>query len=882
MTIALRAAGTPTGATDAVTAVNPAVPAGAVLGDISVLTVVVKPYNTVLTTPSGWTKIGEHTNGTTASGIDVGSTKVAVYVKENAAVGAIGAIGQDIANTMGAVINVYSKTLSSWNLVFTQGFDSTNGANYSATASAGVAVATGDWVIASTAINGDIGTVTAFAIGGMAGATLGTAVQRTNSAVTTGNDCRILTGDIPITAGSSTAAPTHTYTNASSTSGTTMWLRIREEKISNVVREKVTTGNDADTITAGNTGSSSVVQTGGSAEIDTAVVYSATRAILGNATVTSGAVYWELIIPQVDSGAFDFYIRINTMPSAEIGVLSILNASTRMLSVNVCSGADAGKIRVRDAGGAGGLNLYTSTAAMSTGVWYRVSIYATQHVTAGTVRVAFFTGNGSTPLDDSTLLTGKATGASPYNRLRWGPKTGTGTATFNAAFDDWAYDLGATDLIAPEVTNVDYVKNPADSVGITDTGLDQVVDFVWTSADPVGITDVAARAATIDRAPTDPVGITDSRAITADRTPSDPVGITDSAARLSTSDRAPADPVGITDSATTTITGDRAAPDAVGITDAVRIDTSRAPADPVGITDAAAVIVGGTRSPADPVGITDVVDAQILGSGVAVDPATLVLAGQDPSLAGSGGVSIAADVAALVLAGQDLPLVAGPLAIVVDTAILSLTGPTPPLSATGTAAVSVDVAALTLSGQDSSLAGTGAGAVTLDVATLLLTGLTSAASGGGTASIAGDTALLSLAGQDPALAGVGVATAVVDSALLTLSGQTGSLSGGPIIASVDTALLVLGGQNAVLAPSSAAVVALDVAALTLVAQTPVLVGAGAVSLVPGSAALVLAGQTPVLSPAFENLPAKLSLSASTPYRGLSASAPVYRLEEDPT
>jgi hypothetical protein len=450
MTLALRAAGTATSATAAVTAVNPAVPAGAVVGDLSVLTVVVKPYNTVLTTPSGWTKIGEHTNGTTAAGTDTGSTKVAVYVKEDAAVAAIGNIGQDIANTMGAVINVYSKTKSSWDVAqFTQGSDTTDGANYSATGAGGIAVAAGDWVLQGTAINGDIGTLSAFNTTGLAGATLGTHVNRTNAAFTTGTDCRLTAGDIPVTAGSSSAAPIYTFTNASSSSGTTMWVRLRETSVSNVLREKYTSGADNDTITAGNTGATSVTQTGGSAAIDTAVVFSPTRAILGDATVTSGAVYWEKDIPQVDSIAVDFYIRINTMPSAEIGVLSILNGSTRNLSVNVAAGADAGKIRVRDAGGAGGLNLYTSTAAMSTGVWYRVSIFATQHVTAGTVRVAFFAGAGSTALDDSTLLTGKATGAAPYNRLRWGPKTGTGTATFNAAFDDTAYDLGAADLIPP-------------------------------------------------------------------------------------------------------------------------------------------------------------------------------------------------------------------------------------------------------------------------------------------------------------------------------------------------------------------------------------------------------------------------------------------------
>lgn len=228
LTISLRAAGTATGATAAVTAVNPAVPSGATTGDLSVLTVWAKPYNTVITTPSGWTKIGEATNGTTASGTDTGSTIVAVYVKEDASVGAIGNITQSNANTMGAVINTYQKSSGSWNYAsFTDGGDSTNAANYSATGAAGLDVRAKDWIVASTAVNGDVGTVSAQAIDGMSGATLGTVANRTNSAVTTGNDSRGLVSDVAVASGTSNAAPTFTYTNSSSGSGTTLWLRLR-------------------------------------------------------------------------------------------------------------------------------------------------------------------------------------------------------------------------------------------------------------------------------------------------------------------------------------------------------------------------------------------------------------------------------------------------------------------------------------------------------------------------------------------------------------------------------------------------------------------------------------------------------------------------------
>lgn len=230
MTVALRAAGTATSATAAVTAVNPAVPSGATTGDLSILAVWAKPYSATITTPAGWTKIAEATNGTTATGTDTGSTKVAVYVKVGAAVGAIGNIGQSGANSMGAVINTYSKDGAKfWDFTTTtSGGDTSNGSNFSATGAGGLGVTTGDWVVACAGINSDGGTPSAITIAGMSGATRGTVSTRTSAAVTTGNDTRGIVADVPITAGSSSAAPTFTYTNSSSTSGSVIWLRLRE------------------------------------------------------------------------------------------------------------------------------------------------------------------------------------------------------------------------------------------------------------------------------------------------------------------------------------------------------------------------------------------------------------------------------------------------------------------------------------------------------------------------------------------------------------------------------------------------------------------------------------------------------------------------------
>jgi hypothetical protein len=196
MAISLRAMGSVTAVTAAVTAVNPVVPAATVSGDLAVLTVSVKPYNSVITTPSGWTKIGEGTNGTVAQGQDVGSVKVAVYVRTNIAGGSgIGNIVTTSGDTMSAVIASYQKGAGeTWDYaLFTTGADTTHAANFSATGATGIDLAAGDFVFMGVAVNSDAGTPTS----GVLTATGATIVMGsgTTGGVTTGWDSRVIVFD---------------------------------------------------------------------------------------------------------------------------------------------------------------------------------------------------------------------------------------------------------------------------------------------------------------------------------------------------------------------------------------------------------------------------------------------------------------------------------------------------------------------------------------------------------------------------------------------------------------------------------------------------------------------------------------------------------------
>lgn len=428
MAISLRAAGTATSSTAAVTAVDPAVPTGTTTGDISVLAVWVKPYNATITTPSGWTKIDEHTNGTTAGGTDTGSMKIALYVLESATPGAIGNIGQTSANSMGAVIHSYQKAAGeTWDYsTYTTGGDSTNGTNFSATGAAGISIAAGDWAIAATAVCGDIGTVSAQQIGGMSGATMGTVANRTNAAVTTGLDSRGLYSDRACTAGSSSAAPTYTYTNSSSTSGATMWLRLRVLKAKTETLTDDFASDDRATKWPNSYGSTAV--SGGVATV----------------TATGGADYAGL---QSASNAYtlvESHAKVKmTMPSGGYAALTVTNANA---GDDLCSYWTGGTLSMGIRTG------YSHSAPGTVAVSAGGTIYV--GIGEGVAGAAHFGGTGTAgnsywfTSTDGTTWTQRKTAATPSYANSVTILLESGEAAATTTFDDYNVSSGSPGNVA--------------------------------------------------------------------------------------------------------------------------------------------------------------------------------------------------------------------------------------------------------------------------------------------------------------------------------------------------------------------------------------------------------------------------------------------------
>lgn len=196
-------------------------------GDLMLMAVVAKPYDTVLTTPGGWTLVEEATNGTVASGIDVGSTKVALYAKiASGPSGTIPFTATGSTVLLGAILT-YSKATTEMFAILsdTSGGDSTQDTAYSAAGSVDIGLTTDDWCFALAGVNSDVtfssATITA------TGATFGTANERLDANTTTGPDAGLVCIDRPVTAGTSSSAPTMTATTSGTASGTSIFLRLR-------------------------------------------------------------------------------------------------------------------------------------------------------------------------------------------------------------------------------------------------------------------------------------------------------------------------------------------------------------------------------------------------------------------------------------------------------------------------------------------------------------------------------------------------------------------------------------------------------------------------------------------------------------------------------
>jgi hypothetical protein len=232
VTVSIRAQGVPTAANTNVNALNPSPPAGWVSGDRSYLIVTLKSSTTsgnapTCATPSGWTLDSTASGaGSATPANDVGPGKLFLFYRDDSP-SAPGALTVTNANNGAATIIIFAKTLANWvTPVATILDDTSQGVNFSPAAGSDIGLTTGDLMVGCHYHSSDGGTISAesFSVPGCTSSF----TMTVDRAVTTGFDSRHRVLSAPITAGTSTGSPTHSYTNLQGGTAFTTVLRFRD------------------------------------------------------------------------------------------------------------------------------------------------------------------------------------------------------------------------------------------------------------------------------------------------------------------------------------------------------------------------------------------------------------------------------------------------------------------------------------------------------------------------------------------------------------------------------------------------------------------------------------------------------------------------------
>lgn len=231
MTIAY-VSSTVSAATAVATAVPVAYPASVAASDGLVLIVGTKQYDAAITTPAGWSALGEVTNGTTATGIDVGSVKAAAFFEE-AAGGETGNLTVAISGSSSswAVMLRYTKSAAAaWLAALATGTDTVVGTAWSVAFGSNPGIQGGDHLVLGGVQSTDAANTWSAHSLTAAGATIATPVGQQNPRITTGNDSGGHVATSSCSAGTASTAPTWTATQtlAVNNAGSAVLVRLRE------------------------------------------------------------------------------------------------------------------------------------------------------------------------------------------------------------------------------------------------------------------------------------------------------------------------------------------------------------------------------------------------------------------------------------------------------------------------------------------------------------------------------------------------------------------------------------------------------------------------------------------------------------------------------
>ncbi|MER7517772.1 hypothetical protein [Streptomyces sp. NPDC126499] len=218
------------------TTITPAIPAGAVAGELAVLQVVSAHTNdSVPSTPSGWNLAGSSSGGGGTYGAGTGPRRLTFFTRvllggEAAPTTALPA-GDANSLLAGRVVTLARTAGTGWRWGAAFGEDTTSGTGFSAASATSLTWASGDLALLGYALPVAGASLSAEGLTA-SGITFGTFTERADDSVATGHDARLGTATGSVTAGSGTTTSTVTATLAVASTGAAGVLRLREASAS--------------------------------------------------------------------------------------------------------------------------------------------------------------------------------------------------------------------------------------------------------------------------------------------------------------------------------------------------------------------------------------------------------------------------------------------------------------------------------------------------------------------------------------------------------------------------------------------------------------------------------------------------------------------------
>lgn len=218
------------------TAVPVPYPASVAINNTLVLLVGTKPFSATITTPAGWTALGEITNGSVAGGVDTGSVKMAAFILPNALGTETGNLTVAITSGNASYGSMYRYTKAAGFGVqsgFASGTDGSAGTNWTVSYSSNPGITTGDHLVVGGIWPSDAAnTISANALAATSATitAISPAAGDQNPRVSVGNQCGGNTAHTACTAGTASANGTwsSTHTLATNNGGSAVLVRLRE------------------------------------------------------------------------------------------------------------------------------------------------------------------------------------------------------------------------------------------------------------------------------------------------------------------------------------------------------------------------------------------------------------------------------------------------------------------------------------------------------------------------------------------------------------------------------------------------------------------------------------------------------------------------------